>query len=475
MPDFTTGFSVLEDIGILAYNGVIFSSLYTSRINGRVVPDAANRTTKLQQYDLEVQAVVTLGTGDKTTDGTWEELREKLTQHGGYLTCEGKGFGPLNVNPPVGGIGNPNISTTRDVAWGPVPTLIAFQPLGASRSAFIHWACTTRVVESFHPERVLGTGATFSVLQFNWDYNLRFDAQGYASYSITGTLEIPLTRNTVDDRAVRQTVDDFRSFWMDMQTDLLNFRVTERDFRYSRDKRTCEWVYAVEELPAMGIPPGCTEARGTMSVRNSGGLRGGSSTSKIMQLMWTVSLRATYTVRGDYDQRVAAYAFYALLWYRLQQTRNARLPLLNNRGNAPQQDGGNPPLPQVGDPPPGIKTGDIAWWNDRFGRNVPEQREPPKLVFLTDFGFDEGLYLDGKTITFHASWWFTGTFASIFRATGVWHWLEDTTGGNMWAASVDDIMGASSWLFNRLDKTQDVIVDFNGGAPPIKAPPAGGR
>src|SRR4029077_3952686 len=111
----------------------------------------------------------------------------------------------------------------------------------------------------------IGLGVT-TVLQFNWGYELTYEAERHSSYCIRGTLEISLPRTTQESRAVQTTVDDFRKRWLDLETDLTVFRVVRRHFSYSRDKRQVEWEFACEELPPMGIPPGCTSARGMFSV-----------------------------------------------------------------------------------------------------------------------------------------------------------------------------------------------------------------
>ena len=40
---------------------------------------------------------------------------------------------------------------------------------------------------------------------------------------------------------------------------------------------------------------------------------------------------------------------------------------------------------------------------------------------------------------------------------------EDSNGDNLWAASMQDVSGAYSWLPNTLDPAEDIIIDFGGG------------
>lgn len=472
--DSSIGPANLADVGTLAYNGITFSSLYKSSINGKCVQDEGKRTIKLLQYTLEVEGVVTLEAGQATTDQTWTALRKQLSQQAGQLTYSAKGFGSFTINPQGAQAGGG--LALQDVAWGPTPEVIEFRPLGGSRSAFIKWTCEIHLPEVTSMQRIIktpgaqGGAGNGPVLQFNWGHELTYDDEGYSTYSIRGTLEIPLTRTIQQNRAVTATVDDFRKRWLDIQTDLTKFYVVRRHFDYTRDKRQVEWEFTCAELPSMGMPPGCTKATGTMSVRNTGGLTSGKS--KLALNMWTCSLRATYTVRRDQDQRVAYFAFLSLLWYRMNASRNAKITPLAQPAPPQQPNAGaaSTVLSSLGSLAagavlPGAST--VITYANIFRS---QKKPPPKTtraIFLTDFGFDEGLYLDSKTHTFHASWWLVSDFTTILEATGAWNWMPLTIGGNTWATSMQGFMGWRGVQANRLDPKTDFIVDFGGtdGAP----------
>lgn len=464
-----TGVAPLPDVGLLDYNGVTFSCLYTSSVNGGPVPDEAGRVTKYVEYEISVEGIVTLDIVGATTDALWVGLRALLTQPGAPLYYVGKGFGPLAVNVPGGQI--------WDVAWGPMPKLLFFQPLGGSKSALIRWQCLVRIPEVAASTLLTGQPRDVSrVLQFNYALSLTFDEEGYTGWSARGTLEVPMTRTARDARDLQITVDAYRSRWLDLQVDLTQFRVVRRNFEYSRDRRTIEWEYQVEELPPMGLPPSCTLARGTMSVRHRR-RQGGTVAAGIT---WNCSLRCTYTVRKDADQRVALEAFYALLWFRMQSSARAGdVPPLNNPDNGPQQPAANgqpqgPPQAQQAAAAAG--TGALPGW----ARLMASAQAPQKAsAFLTDFGWDEGLYLDSKSITFQASWWMIAPFVNVFRAAGTWRWLDGSAGGSQWAQSVQDMMGWASWLVNRVDEKADALIDVGNvnGPPagtPLVGPPPGG-
>lgn len=473
-----TGGSILPDTGTLFYNDVFWSALYSSKINGQVVPDNAKRTTKYVEYTLESEGVVTLNDGEVTTDASWANLRKKLSAHGGKLVYTGKGFSDLKVNVP----GSPLF----DVAYGPVPKIIYFQPLGSGRSANIKWQVTFHLPELIGgvkprpqgtlqrttPPQLSRTTAIpiLPVLQFNYECSVSYDEEGYSTVNVRGTLEIPMTRATVSTRIPTDIVDAYRQAWLDIQFDLTRYRVVRRSFDFSRDKRTCEWEYSVEQHSPMGLPTSCTSARGTMSIRKAsvGGKAG------LPTVRWGVSLRATYTVRPDMPRRVAALAFYSLVWFRMNCSSNAKVPALASPDVEPQQPA-PPPNPfdaqKFRAATAQLPANPIAFYTQIMGQ--AKAQAPPvnkeAAAIVTDFAVDEGLYEDGKTITFEASWVLTTTLSTLLAATGVWRFLPDV-GGNAWALSMGDVSGWRGALINTVNRPVDLIVDLGGGAP-LSGPP----
>ncbi len=493
MPNSETGFSLLPDVGHLQYNGVIFSALYKSTVTGEVIADEAHRVTKIMRYVLEVQGIVTLPEGQDSQENTWLNLRKRLTVAGAPLVYRGNGFGGLAINVAGGQV--------FDIAYGPVPELLAFKPLGSGHGSEIHWRVTVRIPEILVPiatgQSVLATtpaGKTLAslgsagyngpVLQFNYETSLTFDEDGYAGIGIRGTLEVPIARGPQQARSIQRTVDDYRQRWMNVQIDLTQFRVTRRSFQHSRDKRTCEFEFAAEELAPMGLPPGATKARGRMSVRGHPIAKGGGKFGVFTGVAWTVSLTATYTIHKKFQRRASAWAFYALMWFRMHSSDGFPIPSLGDANNGPQQ----PPLSPgavrsrllaIGSllGPPGAlglaAAGDLAnWYNSMFKAAKGAEEAVPKerAAILTDFGFDEGLYEDSRTMTFNASWVLLTTFRNVLEASGVWNWLPNSVGGNAWATSLENVSGWRSFLDVGLDPQAEVIVDFGGGRP-LDRPP----
>lgn len=438
---FNTGTSPLPDVGQLSYNGCVFSPLFETNVSGVAVKDEAGRTTKYMEYTITADGYVTLPTvgafGATSTDATMTKLRQLLSAQGGVLIYEGRG-NPIVVNQPG--------SQVYDVAWGPVPEVLDFQPLGAGLSAKIRWQVKVRI-----PEVQPAGGGLGPVLQFNEETTVTYDDAGYSLLAIRGTLEIPLTRITQSDRSIRTTVDAFRELYLDQvanSIDLTRFRVVKREFRVSRDKRTMEWSFAAEELPYMGLPANVTIARGTYSFK--------PAVSGMGLCSWNCTLRVTYTVRKDRPRRVAWDAFLALLRVRMAQSAAGLVPSLNNNNQ-------NPPNPIVQNVVPALLGPILPGMN--FARELLRQQSAAvangRKAWLIDFSGEEGLYLDSRTVTFSASWRLITVFSHILIASGLWTKVR-SDGGNVWATSVRNISGWKSWERNQLNPAQDAIVDFGG-------------
>lgn len=447
--NFTTGPWGLPDAGALSYNGCTFSPSFYSSISGRVVPDAADRTTKLMEYTLKVDGYVTAQPGDSTVLAMFN-LAQKLTAPSAELLYEGRGFN-LHVNPP----GQARFDTAfRDVAWGPVPKLTEFQPMGGGLSAKVQWQVVVRVVWQANPNQ-----RTDPLLQFNCETSVTYGEDYHSTLSVRGTMEIPHNRTSQNDRTVPYTVDNVRGQLNDRifaGIDLTRFRVTRRDYHVSRDKRTLEFDISATEKPYMDLPINCAQARGNYVVR--------PAKSGMGLANWLCTLRATYTVRKDMPRRFAWTSFLALMALRMRQAT-----LGNQPSTATGTSVGNAPTGLLGFLFPTVNPQALqlaANVNQVYSQALSAANGGGNnRAWITDFNVDEGLYEDSKTVTFSATWRIVTTFSHIMAASGVWRKLPETTttGQNLWATSMRDASRAVSWLPNTLDPNLDIIVDYGGG------------
>ncbi len=459
--NFTTGPSSLPGAGTLSYNGCVFSPLFATTVSGKAIKDEAQRTVKYMEYTITADGYVTLPDGEFTTANVMYAWRQLLYAQGGLLIYTGRGCDIIVNSNVVGG------NNVRDMAWGPIPEVLEFQPMGAGRSAMVKFQVTTRI-----PEVPLGPGvgglAGFPLLQLNYDTNVGYGEDGFSILTVSGTLEVPLWRRTQTTRTLTGTADDLRGVIeariMD-GIDLSRFRMTRRDFALSRDKRTLTWNFIAEEVPYQQMPPGATIARGSYSVR--------PAQSGMGLCNWLCTLRCTYTIRKDFPRRQAWFEFVLLLRHRMIQAQLGVIPKLKD----PDQ---NPPKKQRNSTALLLEiilrhTKENAELADRIFQGAAEKQKPAVELttrpMLIDFNVDEGLYLDSKTVTFSATWRFVTAFSQILIASGIWRKASERLFGpqlranaatppNLWAINMVDIQGAQSWLVNKVDPALDVIVDF---------------
>lgn len=450
---FTTGNTLLADVGVCSYNGCTFSPFFVTNISGVAVKDEARRTVKYVQYFLEVDGYVTMdptftgntppfGVGNVPPGGlspTMKALEFALTAQGGALTYTGRGFDLVVNKAGVGGTFN---GDQRDVAWGPIPELLEFQPLGGGMSAKVRWRVTVNLVNTKHTP----TSAP-ALLQFNCETSVTYGEDYYSTMTVRGTMEIPLTRTAQGDRTLTATVDNFRN-QLNLRIfpgiDLTRFRVTNREYPVSRDKRTMEFNITVEEKPYMDLPPDATVARGNYTVRP---FSAGMGLQK-----WQCNLDVTYTICPGRPRRVAYVMFLCLVRERMRYSVIAN-DLLHGQPYTVTWKAPN-------------YTNPIDFWDQMLANQeaiLPDKKY--MTAILDHFSIDEGVYLNSKTIGFSAGWWFTSSFADVLTASGVWRKIQekDPQNNNLWAVAMANVSGYQSWYDDTLDPKLDVVVDFGGG------------
>lgn len=467
---FSTGLATLPDVGTLSYNGATFSSLFASDVSWKLVPDLAGRTIKWAEVTITARGYVTLNAVDATTDTSVLALRQTLAAYAGKLTYQGKGFGLQVVNQPGGNF--------RDLNWGPKPEVLEFHPLGGSRAALVTWTVTTWISE-YALNAAIGVlsigiggapGGKGPLVQFNEETSNTYDEDCYNTFSVRGTLEIPMTRTSVAERTLTQTADSYRQRFLDFAVDLTRYKVTRRNFNVSRDKRTLDWELTTEELPPMGLPPGAPTARGTYHVSPGMGPKGKLGVGQAF-LWWNSSLNCTYTVAKGLPRRLAWDAFLCLLQWKMTWSFFGWQPGMGNASQANQQPK-PPPLPQSLYKAVQGANGQAAalavykqvltqqqQFTAEVARNAKANPNGPR-PFLYHFAFREPLYLDSRTMTFEASWKYSTALSHILIASGAWRWFAGSVGGNLWAQSVGNIQGWRGNLANVLDPKAEVIVDM---------------
>ncbi len=391
--------NMLPNIGTCSYGNVIFDVLKHTKISSRPVEDSANRTVKYVTHTLTVEGVVVLPDkfgGVGTIDTIWANLRQELETNGLGLVYTGRGFSDVRVN--VQG------SPVRDVNWGPKPKILEFVPLGQGKSASISWQVEFSIPEC-HCAHYSGP------CEYTFETTLTYDEDFYATLTLSGTLEIALTwQSGVNRRRLADIVDAYRQTWLNNPPAIDDFEVKDRSFKESKDKRRMEWSYTYEEMAPMGKPFHCSKANGSYSVR--------PILSKYGLIRWQSSLRCHYVVRKSFPRRSAYLAFLTIMQDRMSATRRGFVPPGFTPDNVPQQEGGrNFPgiafLPNIADPSDMIGA-------YRSFESGPQPTNPNLVPILSNFGFEEGVYDDSKTVSFEASWEYSTTLRALIKVSGAW-------------------------------------------------------
>lgn len=231
----------MSDAISLIYNGFQFSERSKMTVSERMQYDSADRTVKYNVLMLRVETIVaftTSGGSQGSLANQMTALRAKLSKAGEFLRFEHPGFGnPIIIN---GG------SDRNDVAFGPKPRLIEWNPIGNEWAAEVVWE-----VEFSLPACPNGRHSDLASLNYTVDYTI--DNEGFTTRTTSGTMEIAMTRR---DRSIPDTADYYREILSIYKP--TNFERTH-NFSLSEDKRTLSFSIVDNEIKSGNpYPPGIT-------------------------------------------------------------------------------------------------------------------------------------------------------------------------------------------------------------------------
>lgn len=273
--------------GTCTYNGVSFTAGYKSRVSAMPMRDEANRTTTDVKHTIEVDGYIAA----TTTDTTLASMRKALTAQGGALTFTGKGYGDLTVN---------GSSSVRDVAWGPIPELLEWIPIGSENAAKVKWRCTTRIPECDN------AAYQNQLMAFNYEISTDIDVDGRTEVTYSGYLEIPMTRTAQGDRTPPDTADKY----LERIAPPLQTGFNRRWHRLlSKDKRRLDFTITDRQLLA-AYPDGITDMDIDQSV---------DSDMKRAFCNWSINIEGTVTTAVGVDKSKALAAFLQVVQSRVRK------------------------------------------------------------------------------------------------------------------------------------------------------------
>lgn len=245
-----------ETSAAITYNGYTFPVYSKTEISGKCRYDGARRTVIGMDYNLTITFTVTASAGQLSfTDTEMQDLRNRLTKPGASLTISNMGVGSdLDINTASG---------KWDMAWGPTPQILSWQPRAIKKAFRCTWTCSF-----FIPE--CGTGGANGrqgVLAFDYRYNISVPMDRLATVTIDGYFEIAQTRSSVSDRSVKTSAGALRAL---IKAPLIpNFDRVQEDFRETMDRRRLDFVIVDKARNLGELPWGTVKADGTHSLMSN--------------------------------------------------------------------------------------------------------------------------------------------------------------------------------------------------------------
>lgn len=240
----------------LYYNGYVFGvETEMVRVESRPNYDRAGRTVVSVTHSFTFKTtVVDTGFLGVSTSSAIADIRKRLSQPAGWFKMTGFGFGDLSVN-------NPDFSGVRDLKWGPKPSILSWDQVGADQA----WKLTWRVEVTILDQCDNGVYRD-KVMEFNYKVGYSTDRSGYSTRTYSGTLAIPNTRLRVGDRSVLDQAD--RWYGQVLPPVPTGFRRETRSHEIAEDKSSITFNVVDAEVRGYSPPPDVVFSRVQHSIRN---------------------------------------------------------------------------------------------------------------------------------------------------------------------------------------------------------------
>ena len=260
-----------------------------------------------------------------TTDDELSTLRQRLTEPCQQLKIQYQGFGNIDINNPLG--------VVRDVNNGPKPKVTRWTPY-TNKAAFVEWEvefCYSPCQSTLNGAFTSGGNRKYC----QWPYEVEFslDEKGLTTYTITGRVEIALTRDpTVNAQAGASSqfnVIDIEKDIVSVFPRMKGFKRTKQSFKISNDRKFVNFTIQDQELNSQ-------EAFGVGIADNDVTLSTSSGFDKGFFTKWMTSLSGKIELYPGYD-KTYAYAEAARLFDRYCRSAciKGRLP---DRTDSPDYD-----------------------------------------------------------------------------------------------------------------------------------------
>ncbi len=229
----------------ISYNGYTFGEYSNVTIDADMQYDDADRTVTYHRYKLRVETTIVAEANDPSVGHHFRRVRQLLSKAGASLIIDHAGFGPtLLVNMSAAGV--------KDVAFGPKPRMIRWDPVGAENAVEVTWECEFCIptCEGLGGVRFAGLAA------FNYSMSFHIDDMGYTTRTTTGYLLIAMTRV---GQQIPDTADAYRDVVIVPKPP--NF-TRSTNWQLSLDKRRADFTIVDAEIQSPNAyPPGVVRIR----------------------------------------------------------------------------------------------------------------------------------------------------------------------------------------------------------------------
>lgn len=391
----------LSALGTCRYGDITFDGMMRSKVSATPVYDDAHRAVIYIKYTFDIRAYI-YSAAISSTDEEMEEWRKQLLTPGLEFQYMGKGFGAdFEVNTTT--------ASLKDVVWGPHPESLDFSILGSNIAAIVNWRVSVCI-----PSCTGDAHYTKQLMAYNYEADYDISDRGYTTRTISGYVEIPMTRIAPGNRNLPDCADRYRD-QLEVTFPLIDgFRRNQR-YNISKDKRRLNFTITDTELP-VSLPPGVTYCSMDHSVKSS--MSHGFA-------IWTGSFTGSFTMANDYPKSQALDRFLAIVFSRLDNNTKPGLAAAANK-------------PKIAQNANKIKNKGNYW--------------------MTGFSVREDIF--DRTTNFNMDYVIAGCLLEdILQVAGMW---EEIPNGNpsAWVASLKAIWGVRGISGLRLEPNDDVIIDL---------------
>jgi hypothetical protein len=316
---------LIDAVGNVSYNGIVFPAALHSKIQARPMYSNGEVNRKYVHYTLTIDTVLTYTdpplsaavTANQDMGANSVQYRKLLTEPRKTLVFGEQGFGNFVVN-NFNGVVPAGYRTVKDVAFGPKPRLLVWEPIGSNRAGHVTWVCETCI-----PECLSNSVRDSNVmLELTQESTFTVNQEGLLTRTTRATIEIAAT--VLQGSEFSDTVDNYTDRFR--PPPLPGFhRETHRQI--SRDHRILNITYTDTEIASDNpFAPGLVAMDVSHTV--------GSTLQTDGFTKWMNTVTGTFRWAKGVPPSLAWAAFVGIVRHRF--SKNIAAPVFNNANNKKQ-------------------------------------------------------------------------------------------------------------------------------------------